>query len=62
MASDTSWKEEAKPHLVDPAAATDSLSLDNFADGYAYVASEWSDGPWCLLQRPHQPLVSQQQC
>ncbi len=37
------WKEEAQPHLVDPAAATDGFSVDQFADGYAYVASEWSD-------------------
>ncbi len=43
------WKSEIEPHLVDPPEKR--IYLDDYPDGYAYVASEWktNDGTSVVL-------------
>lgn len=44
------WKEEVKPHLVDPLAADSGFFLDTFPGSYAYVATEWlGDAPFTVV-------------
>lgn len=38
----TEWKTELQPHLVAPDAARAGFSLDDYADGYGYIASRWT--------------------
>lgn len=35
------WKEEVKPHLVEPQAAEDGFRLEDYPDEYCFTASEW---------------------
>ena len=50
------WKEEIKPHLVEPAAES-GFTLDAFPGSYAYIATEWSvrdqQPPVVLLEMHH---------
>ncbi len=34
------WQSEARGRIVDP--VSDGFQLDDFPDGYAYIASEWN--------------------
>lgn len=36
------WREEVKPHLVEPAAAENGFRLEDWPGEYCFVASEWS--------------------
>lgn len=44
------WKREVKPHLVPP-DKVEEISLDDFEEGYCYLATEWtrSDKPPVVL-------------
>ncbi len=46
------WKHEVQPHLAEP---NQSVFLDDFPGGYAYFASEWTDGagPIIVLEKSH---------
>jgi hypothetical protein len=49
------WKSEVRPHLADPDTPA---SLDDFPDGYLYVASRWArreggDEAVVLLEKQH---------
>jgi hypothetical protein len=48
------WKQEVKPHLVDPASG--AFHLDDFPSGYAYTAWLWDgaeNGPIVVLEKQH---------
>jgi hypothetical protein len=49
------WKSAAKLHIVDPPHARTGIALDDFPEGYCYLASEWAsdDEPIVLLQVVH---------
>jgi hypothetical protein len=35
------WKEEVKPHLVEPQSAEDGFRLEDFPGEFCFTASEW---------------------
>jgi hypothetical protein len=37
------WKDEVKPHLVEPEAAERGFRLEEWPGEYCYVATEWGD-------------------
>ncbi|MFC4455294.1 hypothetical protein [Deinococcus sonorensis] len=49
------WKNEVRPHLIEPAQAEQGFRLDELPDNYGYVASEWmwSDGVVIVLCKYH---------
>jgi hypothetical protein len=38
------WKEDVKPHLVEPEAARRGFRLEEFPGEYCYVGAEWGAG------------------
>jgi hypothetical protein len=47
------WKDEAQNHIADNPA---KISLDDFSDGYAFIASQWINKdkqPIILLEKVH---------
>jgi hypothetical protein len=37
------WNEEVRPRLVEPDAAEDGFSLEDYPDAYCYLASDWGE-------------------
>jgi len=37
------WKEEVKPHLVEPDAAEIGFQLEDFPDSFCFIGSQWGE-------------------
>lgn len=42
------WKEEVKPHLVEPESVEEGFRLEDYPSEYCFTASEWK-GPGQLI-------------
>ena len=50
------WKRDAKLRIVPPAIADTGFCLEDFPDGYAYIATQWeaaAQPPVVLLEHYH---------